>query len=154
MTSTQDPIVALRSGHARLAAAAHAIAPDDIIYPQWRIKEVIAHLSGWDDAAIATLEAYRDGLPPPTPAAERGIDFYNGQAVEERESLTLEQVLAEWEQTRSHLYELIEALAVPLGEVKIITPWGTHSSMAEVLGVLIHHDAEHAEVLEQLHDGM
>ena len=34
------------------------------IYPGWTLKEVLAHITGWDDAAIASLHAHlADDVP-------------------------------------------------------------------------------------------
>ena len=53
------------------------------IYQPWRMKEVLDHITGWDDAVIASIKSLLAGEVPATPAA-RGIDFYNGETVSSR----------------------------------------------------------------------
>ncbi len=38
------------------------------IYRGWRLKELLAHMSGWDDAVIASLKAHAEGAEGLTPA--------------------------------------------------------------------------------------
>ena len=45
------------------------------IYQPWRMKEVLDHITSWDDAVIASIKSLLAGEAPATPAA-RGIDFY------------------------------------------------------------------------------
>lgn len=50
------------------------------IYQPWRMKEVLDHITGWDDAVIASIKSFLAGDVPATPAA-RGIDAYNAETV-------------------------------------------------------------------------
>lgn len=40
------------------------------IYRDWRLKEFLAHMSGWDDAVIESLRAHADGTAFATPFVE------------------------------------------------------------------------------------
>ena len=39
------------------------------IYGGWKLKEFLAHMSGWDDAVIAALKSHAEGTEGLTPAA-------------------------------------------------------------------------------------
>jgi len=114
------------------------------IYPGWTIKEVLAHLAGWDDATILTLEAFSAGNPPPVPAV-RGINLYNSQTVAEREKLNYEQIVREWDLVRKQLSSILESIKDEKLGATIVSPWGPSMTVAELITVMTEHEEEHAE---------
>lgn len=119
------------------------------IYAPWKMKEVLAHLTGWDDATIAALQAHARGEVPTTPA-ERGIDFYNAQTVSTREELPYAHIVREWEKTR----ELLKQVLCDLPEEKfaepLIYPWGPTGTVPQIVRIMIHHEHEHADEIRGL----
>ncbi len=133
-----------------------AVLPDiDLhmeIYPNWTIKEVLAHLAGWDDATITALRAFSAGQPTPL-FALRGIDFYNAQTVAERAGLQYEQIVQEWELAREQLKAILNDLpAERLGD-KLVSPWGPIMSVARLVAIMADHEEEHASVVQELRKG-
>lgn len=59
------------------------------IYEPWRMKEVLDHITGWDDAVIASIKTFMTGEVPATPAS-RGIDAYNTETVTSREAIPMQ----------------------------------------------------------------
>ena len=119
------------------------------IYPGWTIRHVLAHITGWDDAAIAALRAHAGGDEPGTPAV-RGADYYNAQSVATREALDFERIVAEWEQAREQLKQAIEALPPEkIGEVMLL-PWGGQGGVAPFIQIFIDHEHEHADEITKL----
>lgn len=62
------------------------IDPAKEIYQGWRIKQMLAHITGWGDASIDSLHAHIAGRAPAIPAI-RGINEYNIRTVPSRQSL-------------------------------------------------------------------
>ncbi len=118
------------------------------IYPGWTVKELLAHLAGWDDATIAALQAHNQGESTPL-LALRGIDAYNEQTVGERSELDYAQIVKEWELVREQLVALLQALPPEQLGDKIVSPWGPQVSVEELVRIMIEHEEEHAEVLEE-----
>lgn len=116
------------------------------IYPGWTIKEVLAHLAGWDDATILALEAFTAGNPPAVPAI-RGIDPYNSQTVAERSKLNYDQIVQEWEFVREQLVPLLDNIPNEKMEATIVSPWGPSMTVADLLVIMVEHEKEHAEVI-------
>jgi len=116
------------------------------IYPGWTIKEMLAHLAGWDDATILTLQAFVAN-DPPLMTAVRGIDFYNSQTVAERKALSYNQIVGEWEWVREQLIPIINQMDEQKLQSTIVSPWGPSMSVANLLNVMIHHEEEHAEAI-------
>jgi hypothetical protein len=124
------------------------IDPHMEIYPSWAIKEVLAHLAGWDDSTVQAIQTFAAGQPP-LMTAIRGINYHNQQTVEERKELTLEQVTREWEWVRGQLIPLIEQMSEQDFNTKIITPWGQLLSIYDVLKIMVDHEEEHAEIIRE-----
>ena len=68
MGKREEILNALESSHAMMMAQLDEVDKNRKIYPLWTIREIIAHLSGWDDAAIGFVNALLKGETPPIPA--------------------------------------------------------------------------------------
>ena len=118
------------------------------IYPGWTIKEMLAHLAGWDDATILALEAFVAHLPPALPAI-KGLDAYNAQTVEERAELNLEQIIREWELVREQLISVFGRLPAEMLGTNVVAPWGPIVTVEQLINIMIEHEQEHAEVIRE-----
>ena len=132
----------------RMRRALAGIDPSLGIYPLWTVKELLAHLAGWDDATILALQALQAGNEPPL-LAMRGIDFYNAQTVAERAELNYDQIVKEWEMVREQLVKLLNELPDELISKRAVTPWGAIMPVASLVQIMIDHEEEHAEVVEE-----
>ncbi len=102
------------------------------IYPGWTIKEVLAHIAGWDDAASSSLRAHAGGEEPAA-LAVRGIDFYNAQSVETRQALSYDHTIEEWKLAREQFKAAINEMPPDkLGE-PLVFPWGCVSEIVHSL---------------------
>lgn len=118
------------------------------LYPTWTIKELLAHIAGWDDACIASLQAFSQGNVPATPAA-RGIDLYNASTVAEREALPLEHVIKEWEKTREIFKQTIRQVPAEKLAERFVFPWGQQGTLEAMVMVFAEHETEHAEEIRR-----
>ena len=118
------------------------------VYPTWTIKELLAHLTGWDDACIASLQAHARSEVPATPAS-RGIDPYNASTVHEREALSLEQVIQEWDHTRETFKALIHALPDEKVAEPFVFPWGPKGLLKDMVKIFVEHEIKHAEEIRK-----
>jgi hypothetical protein len=117
------------------------------IYPQWTIKEILAHIGGWDEVATDALRAHAAGDTSPRLAVS-GIDAQNAQMVACCEELTYEQVVGNWKLARRQLKAVLSEMPTErLGEA-FPFPWGGKGNTARVVAILADHEKEHAtEVL-------
>ena len=116
---------------------------------EWTIKELLAHLAGWDDATILALQAYSRGETPPL-LAVRGINFYNAQTVAERANLDLAQITQEWEMVREQLLNVIADFPPEKLEEQILSPWGPMLTVAQLIQIMSEHEEEHAEAIHAI----
>ncbi len=113
------------------------------LYPSWTIKEFLAHLTGWDDATIVTLQALKAGEATPL-LASRGIDAYNAQTVAERAGLDYGQIVREWELVHDQVKAFLTEMEAERLEQEIISSWGKPMTVAQLMWVMIDHELEHA----------
>jgi len=139
----------LDEARAKLQAVLAGLDTQIEIYPPWKLKELLAHLSGWDEATIASLQTHIGGGEPLTPAA-RGIDFYNAESVDTREALNYEQVVNEWKVTRDQLKATILDIPPDKFEQPLVYAWGPSGSVSELVAVFVHHERAHAKEIQGL----
>jgi hypothetical protein len=149
MTLNDTLIERLETSRAKMIANLDEIDKNRKIYPLWTIREIIAHLSGWDDAVIAFVRAVVAGDAPATPAM-RGMDVYNAETVATREGLSYDQIYREYIQTRNTLVELIRAMPEAKITEKFILPWGGEGSLMDIVNIFGPHEEEHAEDIRKL----
>lgn len=113
------------------------------IYPQWTIKQILAHIGGWDQVATDALRAHAAGESPRKLAAS-GIDALNAQMVAGCEALSYEQIIGNWRLARRQLKAAISELPPEkLGEA-LLFPWGGKGNTARIVAILADHEKEHA----------
>ena len=118
------------------------------ICPGWTIKQVLAHIAGWDAVGTSTVRAHVAGEQPP-PLQARGIDAYNAYVVAGCETLAYEEVVEDWRQARKQFVKaLSEAPPEKLSD-RVLFPWGETGSIARLVSILEEHEREHAkEIME------
>jgi len=116
---------------------------DKCIYPNWTLKQYLDHLSGWDDAIIASLNAHAKNEPVPLTAA-RGINAYNANTVATREALSLEHSRREFDRSREEVIEAIRNLPDEKFDQSFTFAWGDTGTVADLVKIFADHDEEHA----------
>ena len=144
MNEREQIIAEFEKSRERMRAVVAKADSHQTIYPRWTMKEVLDHLSGWDDAVILILKAHISGITEDMPSV-RGINIYNAETVSTREALPYEHSLREWEASREALKKLI--LELPDEKMKEVFsfPWGGSGNVADMLRIFYEHEEEHAE---------
>ncbi len=139
----------LESSRAAIFKVVSRLDPATEIYPNWTVRHVLAHITGWDEATTLSLRAYLQDADSAI-ASYRGIDEYNARSVETRQDLNYEQTYKEWEIARRELRDAVQALPEESFLKEILYPWGHRASVSGLVEVIIHHEFEHAEEIEKL----
>lgn len=148
--SRRDELIAiLEKSRAKMLAQLDKVDKDREIYPLWTIREMLAHLSGWDDAVIAFIQSLMAGKTPATPAA-RGIDNYNAETVSTREGLDYNHIYREYVETRKTLLQLLREVPEEKITECYISPWGNPGTLEDIIDIFGPHEEEHAEDVEKL----
>jgi hypothetical protein len=121
---------------------------DKEIYQGWRLKEFLAHMSGWDDAILDSLRAHAEGSAFSTPAS-RGINAYNAQTVSTRETLDYDHIRREWDRSHELVMELLNKLPDEKFNQPLTFAWGESGTVAYLVEIFVEHEEEHAAHLRE-----
>lgn len=144
MNQRETLIQCLETSRAHMTMHLDEIDRNRNVYPLWTVREILAHLSGWDDATIAFIHALVEGREPATPAA-RGMDVYNAETVATREELDYDHIYREYIETRRVLLELIRSMPEEKITQNYTLPWGGDGSLVDIVDIFGPHEEEHAE---------
>lgn len=146
----------------RLVQAISSLSPGQMEEPRlsdgWSVKDVLAHLTWWDQWLLFTLPAEPDGLHTPTapplidqiPAKDRWADEMNAKLFTYNQSRDLSIIQKEFTATRNHLLQRVSQLSI----ADLYDPDGIAAMIGQpvaplVLGIYEHYE-EHAHELEQI----
>ena len=149
MEARERLIGELGEARAELRSVLALVDPRQEIYPGWTVKQVVAHIAGWDEAVSASLRAHLGCGEAGTPAAT-GIDPYNAESVATREALSTDQVVAEWELARRELIAMVREIPEGRWDEAHLYAWGERGTVSQELAIFIHHEREHAEEIRAL----
>lgn len=119
------------------------------IYQPWRMKEVLDHITGWDDAVIASIKSFLAGEIPATPAS-RGIDACNADTVSSREAIPYEVTQREWETSRAELLDLMQKMTDEQLHTPFVLPWGDHGTIEDLVEIFTEHEETHAKEIREI----
>jgi hypothetical protein len=75
----------------------------------WSVRDVIAHVTTWEEEALKHLPVIlRGGKPPRYSVTYGGIDAFNAKMTEQKKHLPLHEVLRELDDAHHRLINLIE----------------------------------------------
>lgn len=77
----------------------------------WSVRDIIAHVTWWEEEALAHLPLIRDGGTPPRYATKYGgIDAFNALRTAERRDLSLADVLRRHEAVHARLVDYVAGI--------------------------------------------
>jgi len=76
----------------------------------WSVRDIIAHVSWWEEEALTHLPLILDGGKPPRYSVTYGgIDAFNAQMAEQKRNLSLIEVLRQLDETHRRLIDFIQS---------------------------------------------
>ena len=76
---------------------------------QWSVRDIIAHVTWWEEEALRHLPLIREGgRPPRYSVTYGGIDAFNALMTERRRGLPLAEVLRQHDEVHRRLVEYVE----------------------------------------------
>ena len=134
MKSRSDLIASLQDSRRQMMTLLDQVDLNRKVYPLWTIREILAHICGWDDSLIAMAASLKAQDVPATPAM-RGVDVYNAETVATREGLDYDHIYREYVETRVRLIELLSEIPEELLFQPSTLPWGAAGSMADAVEI-------------------
>jgi hypothetical protein len=77
------------------------------VVDDWSVKDVVAHVTTWEEEALKHLPTIIAGGTPPRYAEQGGIDAFNARSTEQGRRRSLAEVLRRRDQTHAKLIEFI-----------------------------------------------
>ena len=78
----------------------------------WSVRDIIAHVTWWEEEALTHLPLILDGRKPPRYSVTYGgIDAFNAMMTEQRKDLPLAEVLRQRDDTHRRLVDFIESVS-------------------------------------------
>ncbi len=108
---------------------------------QWSVKEIVAHLIGWQIGWAHALELMARGERPAVPGYEDD-DSYNARSVAARSGRSWEELMGELRSTREQHEAAVRGLRGSF-DLERIVPGRTAHNLANAGG----HDREHLEAI-------
>ncbi len=76
---------------------------------EWSVKDIIAHVTSWEEEALTHLPTILAGKRPPRYSVTYGgIDAFNAQVMEQRKTLSLAEILRQRDETHRRLIDFIQ----------------------------------------------
>jgi hypothetical protein len=120
------------------------IKPQQEVYPGWTIREILAHITGWDEVVLDAVHSHILSIEISYPY-NTDLDAFNAISIKKRETLNLELMTKEWRFTRDVLMKLIEQMADDKYSSNFPVPWNRKTKIENVLLILAEHELDHAE---------
>jgi hypothetical protein len=127
------------------------IDPSKEISPGWTVKDVLAHITGWDEVVNTSLRSFL-GCGELDITTIESIDDYNAKAVAVREGMSLDEVMADWSLTRRELIALLREIPQDRWDEPHPYAWGETGTVSDEIRIFIHHEREHANEIRALID--
>jgi hypothetical protein len=75
----------------------------------WSVKDILAHVTTWEDEALKYLPLIIQDGRPPRYATYGGIDAFNAQMTEQKRRLSLSDVQRQLDETHGRLMDFIQS---------------------------------------------
>ncbi|MBA2447644.1 MAG: ClbS/DfsB family four-helix bundle protein [Chloroflexi bacterium] len=76
----------------------------------WSVKDILAHVTTWEEEALKHLPLIIEGGRPPRYITYGGIDAFNAQMTEQKRGLSLSDARRQLAETHRRLVELIRSV--------------------------------------------
>ena len=77
----------------------------------WSVKDIIAHVTWWEEEALKHLPLIlAGGRPPRYSVTYGGIDAFNAKMTEQKKQLSLDEVLRQRDETHQRLIDYVETV--------------------------------------------
>ena len=149
MSHKEDYIRRYKAARAEMQEILQLAQGNPTIYQPWRMKEVLDHITGWDDAVIASIKSFLAGEVAATPAS-RGIDAYNAETVSSREAIPYEVTQREWETSRAELLSLMGRMTDEQLHTPFVLPWGSKGTIEDLVEIFTEHEETHAKEIREI----
>lgn len=150
MSSIPTIVSDLEFGRAKLLEAINGLSRHELteipIYEGWTIKDVLAHVIGWDRRVISTLPLMLQNRAGEVAGVD--VDLFNQESVNAWRDKSLAEVRAEIQSTHRYIVEIIAGLDHKEIDLRRERHGRIITIRSYVIDVMTDHDREHAAEIE------
>lgn len=150
MPSLSDIVAYIKFGRETLLKSIAGLSKRELtqleIYPGWSLKEVLAHIAGWDQRVISNLELICQGRAGDITSVE--ADAYNQASVAARQDRSVQEILAEMAGNHHRIIELISQLDYPDIDRRHERNGRFITIRSYVIEIMIEHERRHTAEIE------
>jgi len=119
---------------------------DRVIYPEsgWRVKDILGHITFWEEEAARSLRAYGQGESYTLPDYV-DLETSNVRDIEKRKDYSAGQIRADWLVARESLKAALATLPPDKLAGQMVCPWKARSTVERLIIDMADHEREHAE---------
>ena len=77
---------------------------------EWSVKDILAHVTTWEEEALKYLPLILTGSTPPRYTRFGGIDGFNAQMAEQKRDMALSEILRQLEETHRRLLDYLHSV--------------------------------------------
>ena len=114
----------------------------------WTIKDVLGHITSWEETCLEPLRRYADGGPFEVEVIKDYLAWNDVQAARKRD-VSLDVILDELSTVRQELVGAASRLSAGQWKQRVTFPWGGTGTMAKALDGLCVHEVEHVHAIQR-----
>src|SRR3954462_3590778 len=107
LTKLDKAWVELEESYAGLSDAQLA---ESGVVGDWSVKDILAHVTTWEEEALKYLPLIVEGGKPPRYATYGGLDAFNALRAEQKRSLALAEVLRQLDEVHGRLTAYLQSV--------------------------------------------
>ncbi len=112
----------------------------------WTAKDIVGHVTSWEETLLAPLEAYATGAAFVTERVEDYLAWNDEQAALKRD-VPVDEIAKQAAAVREGLVAAAAKLSEEQWTARVPYPWGGMGSLKRALEGLAQHEMEHVEAI-------
>lgn len=114
--------------------------------PNWRVRDILAHVAGAERGLLRTAERFLIGgeLPPGF-----SLDIWNQRQVEKRQQAEIAELTAELAASREEAWAMLDRLTEDEINVPGLHPAGLRTTVAGLFLTIAYHELDHGNEIRQ-----
>jgi hypothetical protein len=154
--SKEDLISAIKASWAELNEVIAALDDDQMLQPgvqdAWTVKDILAHISAWEQLAMDRIHSAQTGEPLKFPAitGDEFVNAFNADKYEANKARPLNEVLDELQVTHQDFLAQIQSLDDSTLAQKLPFEWAGNLTFQVLISANTHwHYPEHIEAIQK-----
>jgi uncharacterized damage-inducible protein DinB len=153
----EETLARLAESRQALHQAIEGLSEEEMTQAQvegvWSIKDVLGHITSWEETCLEPLLRYADGGPFEVQVIEDYLAWNDEQAARKRD-VPLDTILDELVTVRQGLVEAASRLSAGQWKQRVPFSWGGEGTIADTLEGLRVHEMEHVHNIQQWQRGL